>query len=38
VGGSHYGTEALVLREDMVVFFQDLGLRAEFVPQQDPWR
>jgi len=38
VGGSHYGTEALVLREDMVAFFQDLGLPAEFVPQQDPWR
>ncbi len=38
VGGSHYGTEALVLREDMVAFFRDLGLPAEFVPQADPWR
>lgn len=38
VGGSHYGTEALVLRQDMIAFFRDLGLPAEFVPQQDPWR
>ena len=38
VGASHYGTEALVLREDMIAFFRDLGLPAEFVPQSDPWR
>jgi len=38
VGASHYATEALVLREEMLAFFRDLGLAAEFVPQQDPWR
>jgi len=38
IGGSHYGTEALVLRQDMVAFFRDLGLPAEFVPQEDAWR
>ena len=38
IGGSHYGTEALVLRNDMIEFFRDLGLPAEFVPQADPWR
>ena len=38
VGGSHYATEALVLRNDMIEFFRSLGLAAEFVPQADPWR
>jgi len=38
IGGSHYATEAIVLREDMVAFFGDLGLPARFVPQSDPWR
>jgi len=38
VGASHYATEALVLRDDMLAFFRDLGLAAEFVPQADPWR
>jgi putative NIF3 family GTP cyclohydrolase 1 type 2 len=38
IGASHYATEALVLREDMLAFFDDLGLPAEFVPQADPWR
>jgi len=38
VGASHYATEALVLREEMLAFFADLGLAAEFVPQADPWR
>lgn len=38
VGGSHYATESLVLRDEMVPYFQSLGLAAEFVPQSDPWR
>ncbi len=38
IGGSHFGTEALVLRHDMLDFFRGLGLPAEFVPQSDPWR
>jgi len=38
VGGSHYATEALVLRHDMLGWFNSLGLSAEFVPQEDAWR
>ena len=38
IGGSHFATEALVLKHDMLDFFADLGLSAEFVPQLDPWR
>ena len=46
IGASHYATESLVLREEMLSFFRDLaqtgarrgGLAAEFVPQSDPWR
>ncbi len=38
VGASHYATESLVLRHDMLRFFRDLGLPADFVPQPDPWR
>ena len=38
IGASHYATEALVLREEMLAPFRDLGLPAEFVPQADPWR
>lgn len=38
IGASHYATEAIVLREDIVDFFRDLGLPAQFVPQSDPWR
>ena len=38
IGGSHYATESIVLREDMPAFFAALGLQAEFVPQSDPWR
>lgn len=38
IGGSHYATESLVLRDDMPPFFRELGLAAEFVPQPDPWR
>jgi putative NIF3 family GTP cyclohydrolase 1 type 2 len=38
IGGSHYGTEALVLRHEMLGWFNGLGLAAEFVPQGDPWR
>jgi putative NIF3 family GTP cyclohydrolase 1 type 2 len=37
-GGSHYGTESLVLRHDAIDLFRDLGLPAGFVPQADPWR
>jgi putative NIF3 family GTP cyclohydrolase 1 type 2 len=38
IGASHYATESLVLRDDMLTLFRDLGLDAEFVPQSDPWR
>ncbi len=38
VGASHFATEALVLRHDMILVFAELGLEAEFVPQDDPWR
>jgi putative NIF3 family GTP cyclohydrolase 1 type 2 len=46
IGASHYATESLVLRNDMLAFFRDLartgarrgGLPAEFIPQSDPWR
>jgi putative NIF3 family GTP cyclohydrolase 1 type 2 len=38
IGGSHYATEAIVLREDILQLFSDWGLEAEFVPQSDPWR
>lgn len=38
VGGSHYATEAEVLRNEMLGWFNALGLPAEFVSQKDPWR
>lgn len=38
IGASHYATESLVLRDDMLTLFRELGLDAEFVPQSDPWR
>lgn len=38
IGGSHYATEAEVLRDEMLGWFNSLGLPAEFVPQKDPWR
>lgn len=38
IGASHFATEALVLRHDMIPIFAELGLEAEFVPQDDPWR
>lgn len=38
VGGSHYATESLVLKQDMLGVFNSLGLPAEFIPQQDEWR
>ena len=38
IGASHFATESLVLRHDMVDIFAKLGLEAEFVPQDDPWR
>jgi len=38
IGGSHYATEAEVLRNEMLGWFNGLGLPAEFVSQNDPWR
>lgn len=38
IGGSHFATEAIVLRTDMVEVFRQLGLETEFVPQENPWR
>ena len=38
IGASHYATEALVLRHEMLGWFNSLGLPAEFVPQEDAWR
>ncbi|HEV8574061.1 MAG TPA: Nif3-like dinuclear metal center hexameric protein [Dehalococcoidia bacterium] len=38
IGGSHYATEALVLRHEMLDWFNSLGLPAEFVSQKDAWR
>jgi putative NIF3 family GTP cyclohydrolase 1 type 2 len=38
VGGSHYATEAEVLRHEMLGWFTAVGLPAEFVSQKDPWR
>ncbi len=38
IGGSHYATESLVLRHDMIEVFREMGLEAEFVPQEDAWR
>jgi putative NIF3 family GTP cyclohydrolase 1 type 2 len=38
VGGSHFATEAQVLRNEILGWFNALGLPAEFVSQKDPWR
>lgn len=38
IGASHYATESLVLRNEMLGVFNSLGLQAEFVLQSDPWR
>jgi putative NIF3 family GTP cyclohydrolase 1 type 2 len=38
IGGSHFATEAEVLRKEMLGWFNSLGLTAEFIPQEDPWR
>ena len=38
IGGSHYATEALVLRHEMLGWFNSLGLPADFVSQEDAWR
>jgi putative NIF3 family GTP cyclohydrolase 1 type 2 len=38
IGGSHAGTEALVLKRDMIDWFGKLDLPAEYVPQSDLWR
>ncbi len=38
IGGSHAGTEGLVLKRDMIDWFGKLGLPAEYVPQADLWR
>jgi len=38
VGGSHAGTEGIVLQLDMVEWFAAQGVEAEFVGQEDAWR
>ena len=38
IGASHFATESLVLRHDMIGVFAQLSVDAEFVPQSDPWR
>jgi hypothetical protein len=38
IGGSHFATEAEVLRNEMLGWFNSLDLPAEFVSQKDPWR
>jgi putative NIF3 family GTP cyclohydrolase 1 type 2 len=38
IGGSHAGTEGLVLKRDMIEWFEKIGLPAEYVPQSDLWR
>jgi putative NIF3 family GTP cyclohydrolase 1 type 2 len=38
IGASHYATEAEVLRNEMLGWFNSFGLPAEFVSQKDPWR
>ncbi len=38
IGGSHFATEAEVLRHEMLGWFNSLGLPAEFVSQSDAWR
>jgi putative NIF3 family GTP cyclohydrolase 1 type 2 len=38
IGASHFATEAVVMYADMPHVFKTLGLEAEFVPQDDPWR
>ena len=38
LAGSHYSTELIVMRDQMVDWFQDLGLEAILLRQADPWR
>jgi putative NIF3 family GTP cyclohydrolase 1 type 2 len=38
IGASHYATEAEALRNDMLGWFNSVGLPGEFVSQRDPWR
>lgn len=38
IGASHFATEAVVMRTDMIDVLGRLGVKAEFVPQEDPWR
>lgn len=38
LAGSHYSTELIVMRDQMVDWFQDLGLETVLLRQQDPWR
>lgn len=38
IGGSHAGTEALVMKRDMIRWFRKLGLTAEYVAQANLWR
>lgn len=37
LGVSHYASEMVVMRDQLPGWFRDLGLEAEFVPQEDPW-
>ena len=34
---SHYASEAVVMRTDVVALCERFGLACEFVPQDDPW-
>ncbi|HUF52679.1 MAG TPA: Nif3-like dinuclear metal center hexameric protein [Dehalococcoidia bacterium] len=38
VGASHFATEAIVLKTDVIELFAEMGLEAQFVGQDDPWR
>jgi putative NIF3 family GTP cyclohydrolase 1 type 2 len=38
IGASHYATEAIVLKTDVIDLFGRMGVEAEFVSQEDPWR
>ena len=38
LAGSHYSTELIVMRDQMVDWFQDLELETVLLRQSDPWR
>lgn len=37
IAASHYSTELVVMRDQMVDYFKDMGLEAILMRQQDPW-